>query len=68
MREINNPFEVDLISSNDDALGVMVPMPAAPVEGNVFVCATATNENKVNTKAEQSSCVGFIKYFSSKLL
>jgi hypothetical protein len=39
MRGISNPLLVDFISSRDDESGVLVPMPAAPAEGNVFVCA-----------------------------
>ena len=39
IRDIRMPFDVDFISSNDDAFGVTVPMPAAPVDGKVFVCA-----------------------------
>ena len=39
MRGISNPLEVDLISKSDEELGVVVPIPAAPVEGNVFVWA-----------------------------
>jgi hypothetical protein len=35
---ISNPFLVDLISSNEDALGEVVPIPTAPVDGKVF-CA-----------------------------
>jgi len=40
MRGIKIPFDVDFISSSDEALGVVVPMPAAPVDGKVFVCAS----------------------------
>ena len=39
MRGIKTPFVVELMSSNEDAFGDSVPMPAAPVVGNVFVCA-----------------------------
>ena len=39
MRGISKPFVVDLISNNDELLGVIVPMPAAPLEGNLLVCA-----------------------------
>ena len=35
----SNPCVVDCISNNDDACGASVPIPALPVEGNVFVCA-----------------------------
>jgi hypothetical protein len=30
---------VELTSSKEEASGVVVPIPAAPVAGNVFVCA-----------------------------
>src|SRR5215471_16717460 len=40
MRDISKPFEVDLISSSEDAWGVVVPIPAAPVAGKMF-CACA---------------------------
>jgi hypothetical protein len=38
---IKIPLEVDFISNNDDASGVVVPIPAAPVDGKMFVCANA---------------------------
>ena len=38
MRGISKPFVVDLISSNEETFGAVVPMPAEPVAGNVF-CA-----------------------------
>ena len=39
IRGISNPFAVDLISNNDDEFGVVVPIPAAPLEGNILVWA-----------------------------
>jgi hypothetical protein len=39
MRGISNPLFVDLISSLAEVFGVAVPIPTAPLEGNVFVCA-----------------------------
>ncbi len=36
MRGISNPFEVLTISSNAEALGVIVPMPALPMPGKMF--------------------------------
>jgi hypothetical protein len=30
---------VEFISSREEALGVVVPIPTEPVEGNVLVCA-----------------------------
>ena len=36
---ISIPCVVDFISRSEDAFGVIVPMPALPVDGNVFVCA-----------------------------
>ena len=39
IRGISIPCEVDFISRIADALGVVVPMPALPVDGKTFVCA-----------------------------
>ena len=36
---ISIPFEVETMSRIEEALGVVVPIPAEPVEGNVFDCA-----------------------------
>jgi hypothetical protein len=36
MRGANKPFVVDVMSSADEALGDVVPIPALPVAGNVF--------------------------------
>jgi len=33
---IRIPFEVEVISSSDDAFGDSVPIPTAPVDGNMF--------------------------------
>ena len=41
MRGINNPFDVDFIPSAADASGVVVPIPAEPVEGKMFVCPSS---------------------------
>ena len=38
IRGMSKPFDVDFISSSDDASGVVVPIPAAPFEGKIF-CA-----------------------------
>ena len=43
IRGTRTPFVVDVTSSNDDAFGVVVPMPAAPEYGKVF-CAFAMEE------------------------
>jgi hypothetical protein len=42
---MSRPFELETISRIDDALGVVVPIPALPVDGNIF-CA-AYNEQKI---------------------
>ena len=47
MRGINKPFVVDFISKSEDAFGAVVPMPAEPVEGKVFVWATITVEKNI---------------------
>ena len=36
IRGSRKPLVVDLISSKQEAAGVMVPIPAAPVAGNLF--------------------------------
>ena len=47
---------VDFISSMEEAFGVVVPIPALPVEGNVFVCGYAlclieiADKKNINTK------------------
>ena len=46
IRDISNPCVVDFISSAEDAAGVVVPIPALPVEGKIFVWAKETPENK----------------------
>ena len=46
IRGNNTPLLVDLTSRSDDAFGVVVPMPAAPVEGKVF-CAVDVIANKM---------------------
>lgn len=58
MRGISNPFEVLTISSNAEALGDVVPMPALPVAGKMF-CAVATVVINNVTKAE-IKCAVFI--------
>ena len=45
MRGTSIPFVVLVISSREDALGVVVPMPALPVAGKVLVCAVALPEH-----------------------
>ena len=40
IRGISMPFVVDLISNNDDAPGVVVPIPALPVAGKMFCAST----------------------------
>ena len=52
IRDMRRPFDVELISKSEEAFGIVVPIPAAPVDGNVFVCActenAAENKNAVN--------------------
>ena len=57
MRGIKSPLVVDFISSNDDASGVVVPIPTAPVAGNLFVCAVT--EAVITTARKRK--IGFIK-------
>ena len=51
IRGIKIPFVVEVTSSNEDASGVSVPMPAAPVAGNIF-CERATVVNNRNDKTK----------------
>jgi hypothetical protein len=53
MRGIRIPFVVDFISSKDDEFGVVVPMPAAPVDGNVLVCRNVFFEMNRTTTREK---------------
>jgi hypothetical protein len=39
---MSTPLLVLFTSSNDEAFGVVVPIPAAPEEGKMFVCAKHT--------------------------
>ena len=39
IRGTSTPLDVEVISSNEDLFGDVVPMPAAPVEGKTLVCA-----------------------------
>jgi hypothetical protein len=58
------PFEVETISRIADALGVVVPMPALPVEGNMFVCASVqwvqTKRAVLNARLCLSKCIFFM--------
>src|SRR5882672_2119670 len=45
IRGISNPFVVLVISIKEDALGVLVPIPALPLAGNIF-CALSCTRNK----------------------
>jgi hypothetical protein len=36
MRGVSIPCVVDFISRIEDALGIVVPMPALPLEGKIF--------------------------------
>jgi hypothetical protein len=44
------PWVVDFISRIAEAFGLVVPMPALPVEGNVFVCVNADDVMKLVNK------------------
>ena len=56
MRGIRIPLVVDFISNNDEALGDVVPIPALPVAGNVFVCAVATIETAIKIIRLTTAC------------
>jgi len=49
IRGISIPCVVLFISRMEDALGVVVPIPALPVAGNVFVCEYVPTTNAVNS-------------------
>ncbi len=49
MRGGRKPCVVDFNSSMDDASGVVVPIPALPLEGNVF-CACNVHAQKQTNK------------------
>jgi hypothetical protein len=53
MRGIKRPLLVEFISSKEEALGVVVPIPAAPVEGNVLVCGNAVFVVNRTTRREK---------------
>jgi len=53
------PLVVLFISSSDDALGAIVPIPAAPVVGNVFCACT---QLAVNAAAKSSVNIFFMVY------
>jgi hypothetical protein len=58
---MRTPLVVDFISNNEEALGAVVPIPAAPVDGNVFVCAVVANDS--TTKKNTVQKIIFIKDF-----
>ena len=45
IRGISKPLLVDFISNNEEAWGIVVPIPAAPVEGKVLVCAATLRKD-----------------------
>ena len=51
IRGMSNPFDVLTISSKAEEVGAVVPIPALPVDGNVFVCAVATDESNTPIKS-----------------
>jgi len=51
MRGMSKPCVVDLISKADDVFGDVVPIPALPVDGNIFwACAFAVTKNAINSE------------------
>src|ERR1043165_8146161 len=65
MRGINSPLVVDLISRSDEAFGVVVPIPALPVDGKVFVCAIEWLVMVIRMIPIKMLSNFFIKYFFS---
>ena len=60
MRGIKIPFEVETTSSTDEGSGDVVPIPAEPVAGKVFVCALIM---QTLVSAIASVKIFLIKYF-----
>jgi hypothetical protein len=54
MRGIKTPFVVDFTSRMEEALGVVVPMPALPLEGNVF-CAKEILLKKISSATKSGT-------------
>ena len=66
IRGISIPFVVDFISSNDEAFGDVVPMPAAPVDGKMF-CPNE-NEKQKSAGTKHSRFTFFMMIFYPNLL
>ena len=65
IREIRTPLVVELISRIEDAFGVVVPMPAAPVEGKVFCERLFPERITMADSVSKNSFMGF-KFFRTK--
>jgi len=67
MRGIKIPFDVELMSSKEDVFGASVPMPAAPVVGNVFVCAFS-EQTEIKDTSMQSEIFLIIAFFGDDFI
>ena len=72
MRGIKIPFDVETTSRSDEGSGDVVPMPAAPVVGKVFVCENVllvVNMKPIAKKsfAKKESCVFIVGNFIEEI-
>ena len=56
IRGANNPCEVLVMSNNAEAVGVVVPSPALPVNGYVLVWALTIVAPAIKAAANKSNC------------
>ena len=66
IRGISIPCVVLFISRMEDAFGVVVPMPALPVAGNVFVCEYVPMIKAVNRAVASRFFFIVVKFFEVK--
>ena len=65
MRGISKPLVVLIISIKDDALGVVVPIPALPFAGNIF-CALSFGISKEKKKLSVKITVFILRCFRAQ--
>jgi hypothetical protein len=61
MRGISIPFVVDFISNSEDPFGVVVPIPAAPVDGKIFC-------DLLNVENNEAAIIKVTNFFILKIL
>jgi len=57
MRGMSIPLEVLTISSKEEGSGEVVPIPTAPVEGNVLVCPIPERSKIKNETIRVENCL-----------